>query len=223
MVQSGIKSGLFSRFKRGSVVKLPAEEARLEDPKPSPAKRLFAFSPTKAPPSARKTQRDNDHQDGELIPASHACVTSPPISATDVGDSNIKVVVRVRPRNDREASMGGAICVQSQNSSSLRLIPPAEPHSFAYDHVAGETSSQQDMYAVAGREIVDNCLRGFNGCLFAYGQTGSGKTYSMMGGEQSGAVEDDSRGLIQRIFEHIFEDAETQVGIIYYLLTYIFC
>jgi Kinesin motor domain len=30
--------------------------------------------------------------------------------------------------------------------------------------------------AVAGRPIVDNCLNGFNSCIFAYGQTGAGKT-----------------------------------------------
>ncbi|CAM9560906.1 unnamed protein product, partial [Hapterophycus canaliculatus] len=32
-----------------------------------------------------------------------------------------------------------------------------------------------------GRSIVENCLSGFNTCLFAYGQTGSGKTFTMMG------------------------------------------
>lgn len=35
--------------------------------------------------------------------------------------------------------------------------------------------------AVAGRPIVENCLAGYNSCIFAYGQTGSGKTYTMSG------------------------------------------
>lgn len=36
-----------------------------------------------------------------------------------------------------------------------------------------------------GRSVVDNCLSGFNTCLFAYGQTGSGKTFTMMGAGSS--------------------------------------
>jgi hypothetical protein len=28
---------------------------------------------------------------------------------------------------------------------------------------------------------VENCLAGYNSCIFAYGQTGSGKTYTMTG------------------------------------------
>ena len=35
--------------------------------------------------------------------------------------------------------------------------------------------------AVAGQPIVENCLSGYNSCIFAYGQTGSGKTYTMSG------------------------------------------
>ena len=28
---------------------------------------------------------------------------------------------------------------------------------------------------------MDNCLTGYNSCIFAYGQTGSGKTHTMLG------------------------------------------
>lgn len=42
-------------------------------------------------------------------------------------------------------------------------------------------ADQQFVYSQLGLPILDNCLKGFNACLFAYGQTGSGKTYTMMG------------------------------------------
>lgn len=104
--------------------------------------------------------------------------------------------------------------------------------------------------AVAGKPIVDNCLAGYNGCIFAYGQTGSGacvsstgavhchplharlvalaiaaspplllpsppvaaagKTYTMLGSDETagewggGPGRDEARGLIQRVFEHLF-------------------
>lgn len=36
-------------------------------------------------------------------------------------------------------------------------------------------------HAVAGKQVVANCLTGYNSCIFAYGQTGSGKTHTMLG------------------------------------------
>ena len=116
------------------------------------------------------------------------------------GDA-IQVVLRVRPRNAREASLGGAICVQPQGPSQLRLGAPADPHSFAFDHVADESASQQELFEMAGRPIVANCLKGFNGCLLAYGQTGSGKTHTMLG--TLGAEE----GLIPRAVRQVFDTA----------------
>ena len=35
--------------------------------------------------------------------------------------------------------------------------------------------------AAVGRPVVENCLSGFNSCIFAYGQTGAGKTFTMLG------------------------------------------
>jgi kinesin family protein 15 len=119
---------------------------------------------------------------------------------------------------------------------------------------------QDTIFRVAGEPIVDNCLRGYNGCIcacqqaatrlvlpqqplrlrllagpsvpplpqlclislllcclaiaVAYGQTGSGKTYTMLGRDEAAgtgasssggaANRDENRGLIQRVFEHLF-------------------
>ena len=231
---SGIKN-VFSRFRRGSASKTPGGKVgsatKIETGGPSPSKRLFAFSPAKASVHSHDITL-SQATTADLIPAAHATgAASTAVGASHATEdsSTIKVVVRVRPRNDREASMGGAICVQPQNANSVRLVPPAEPHAFSFDYVAGEKTSQQDMFDVAGRPIVENCLKGFNGCLFAYGQTGSGKTYSMLGGEQTGVAAlagDEQRGLIQRIFEHIFAAAEAQVNTIIncdYTQHYILC
>lgn len=56
-------------------------------------------------------------------------------------------------------------------------------------------------------------------CHQAYGQTGSGKTYTMLGGGEGGSSSgEDSRGLIERVFEHLFlrireKTEEAQVGL----------
>merc|ERR1712227_656024 len=46
-------------------------------------------------------------------------------------------------------------------------------------------------------------ISGFNNCIFAYGQTASGKSFSVLGGK-----EDDSKGLLPRIVQGLFEHFE---------------
>ncbi|EFJ36676.1 hypothetical protein SELMODRAFT_4729, partial [Selaginella moellendorffii] len=61
---------------------------------------------------------------------------------------------------------------------------------------------QEKLFRVAGLPMVDNCISGYNNCMFAYGQTGSGKTHTMLGDidqEQS-----EERGMIPRVFEYLF-------------------
>jgi len=56
-------------------------------------------------------------------------------------------------------------------------------HTFRFDKVFDESSSQADVYGDAGRPIIEAALEGFNSCLLAYGQTGSGKTFTMSGAD----------------------------------------
>ncbi|CAL8470378.1 g9920 [Coccomyxa elongata] len=117
---------------------------------------------------------------------------------------NLKVIVRVRPINDRERGLGGHKCVQQSSSQSLKVLT-SEAQYFTFDAIAGEAIDQEGLFQVAGQPIVENCLSGYNSCIFAYGQTGSGKTYTMSGpsGIESGH-NDESRGLIPRVFDHLF-------------------
>eukprot|EP00887_Chlorella_sp_A99_P003515 scaffold7.g3515.t1 len=136
--------------------------------------------------------------------AASAAAAEPAALTADLSD-NIKVVVRVRPKNEREGSLGGAVCVQPLSRSTLRIASHPEPHTFAFDHVADERASQDSMFRVAGQPIMENCLAGYNSCIFAYGQTGSGKTHTMLGADgQACDPTDENRGLIQRVFEHLF-------------------
>ncbi|KAJ1292095.1 hypothetical protein BS78_02G366100 [Paspalum vaginatum] len=76
---------------------------------------------------------------------------------------------------------------------------------FTFDHVACETISQEKLFRVVGLPMVENCMSGYNGCLFAYGQTGSGKTYTMMGElTKLGNELSKDAGLTPRIFEYLF-------------------
>ena len=118
--------------------------------------------------------------------------------------SNVTVVVRVRPLNERERSRGaGSLVSMPSNGRDTILTRPQETDSgnaravsrkvadsrtFSYDHSlystdprAANYASQTDLFECLGRGFVDHALNGYNCCILAYGQTGAGKTHSMIG------------------------------------------
>ncbi|XP_016087112.1 kinesin-like protein KIF3C [Sinocyclocheilus grahami] len=118
----------------------------------------------------------------------------------------VKVVVRCRPLNRKEESMGYEHIVQMDvklGQVALRN-PKAGPgellKTFTFDAVYDACSKQSDLYDETVRPLIDSVLRGFNGTIFAYGQTGTGKTYTMQGQW----LDAERRGIIPNSFEHIF-------------------
>ena len=92
---------------------------------------------------------------------------------------NIKVIVRIRPKIERE---------YDQNTNSIYCEDNAifiqrkkEKKQFTFDYVASEETSQSEIFSQCGKEICDSVLEGYNGTIFVYGQTGAGKTYTLLG------------------------------------------
>ncbi|KAI9105333.1 hypothetical protein DFS34DRAFT_598959 [Phlyctochytrium arcticum] len=130
--------------------------------------------------------------------------------------SSVKVVVRVRPLNQREIGIGCQNVV-SVTGTSLSITKSTgvddatatssgegQQKSFTFDQCYWSCStqdphfaSQQIVYDGIGRELLDHAFEGYNTCLFAYGQTGSGKSYSMMGYM-------DEKGIIPRVCDELF-------------------
>ncbi|KAI7366506.1 Kinesin heavy [Hortaea werneckii] len=116
-----------------------------------------------------------------------------------MADSNsIKVVARFRPQNKIEVGAGSEQIVEFTNPETCRVLNG----NFTFDRVFPTNTAQHDVFDYSIRSTVDDVLAGYNGTVFAYGQTGSGKTYTMMGAD----IEDDnSKGIIPRIVEQIFD------------------
>ncbi|XP_046398393.1 kinesin-like protein KIF14 [Ischnura elegans] len=131
--------------------------------------------------------------------------------------SNLTVGVRVRPLSSREASDSAVKVVLSVKDNEVFVSPVSDSglaHQFSYDHCfwsvcgnakvlqenagKGGGGSQEDVYNVMVRPLLEKSFEGYNACLFAYGQTGSGKSYSMMG-----------VGL-----DHVVSEPEAEAGII---------
>ncbi|GAV81504.1 Kinesin domain-containing protein/Kinesin-relat_1 domain-containing protein [Cephalotus follicularis] len=120
-------------------------------------------------------------------------------------DHNVQVLIRVRPLNGMEKGMHGYNrCLKQESAQSITWIGQPESR-FTFDHVACETVDQEMIFRMAGLQMVENCLSGYNSCMFAYGQTGSGKTYTMLGEiEDLELKPSPHRGMTPRIFEFLF-------------------
>ncbi|CAN1151037.1 Kinesin-like protein KIN-12C [Linum perenne] len=120
-------------------------------------------------------------------------------------DHNVQVLIRIRPLNATEkVSQGYRQCLKQESANSIVWLGNPETR-FTFDNIASETVTQEELFRVAGLPMVDNCMSGYNSCMFAYGQTGSGKTYTMMGeiSHAEGQLGENC-GMANRIFEYLF-------------------
>ncbi|VFQ78322.1 unnamed protein product [Cuscuta campestris] len=120
-------------------------------------------------------------------------------------EHNVQVLIRVRPLNSMEKSSNGYNrCLKQESAQCIAWIGHPETR-FTFDHVACESLDQETLFRMAGLPMVENCLSGYNSCIFAYGQTGSGKTYTMLGEiEELEFKPSPHRGMTPRIFEFLF-------------------
>ena len=148
--------------------------------------------------------------------------------STTAQKDNVKVVIRVRPINERERGGGSLekvkLCLTVERNEKMILDRGMDQKTFTFDYVATQDSEQSVLFERIARPITESCLQGYNGSIFAYGQTGSGKTFTIQGptmmihGEETligasnatDASMHEMRGIMQRSFEHLFECMENQ-------------
>ncbi|XP_073045648.1 kinesin-like protein KIN-12D [Primulina eburnea] len=120
-------------------------------------------------------------------------------------EHNVQVLIRVRPLNNMEKSSDGfERCLKQESAQCITWVGQPETR-FTFDHVACEAVDQETLFRVVGLPMVENCLSGYNSCMFAYGQTGSGKTYTMLGDTEELEVKPrPNRGMTPRVFEFLF-------------------
>ncbi|OVA03262.1 Kinesin [Macleaya cordata] len=120
-------------------------------------------------------------------------------------DHNVQVVIRIRPLSNSEISIQGYNkCVRQESYQTITWTGHPESR-FTFDLVADENVTQEKLFRVAGLPMVENCMGGYNSCMFAYGQTGSGKTHTMLGDIDGGTRRHSVNcGMTPRVFEHLF-------------------
>lgn len=125
-------------------------------------------------------------------------------------NSNMKVVVRVRPANNMEIGKQSSTSVRVMDERMLVFDPKddsvdylsgdrrrkqpqflkrrARDLRFMFDRVFDHESSNRDVFEHTTKTIVEGVLGGYNCTVFAYGATGAGKTFTMLGDQSSPGV-----------------------------------
>lgn len=164
--------------------------------------------------------------------------TSKDYEITDSGNSNMKVVVRIRPENEVEIRSNCETVVKALDDHVLVFDPKEDNHPqferpdvvrkrrpflskkhkdlrFAFDRVFDETSTQKDVFENTTKTIIDGLLDGINCSVFAYGATGAGKTHTMLGtSEKPGVMFLTTMELYRRI-EQLKHEKTCEIAVTY--------
>ncbi|KAJ8732500.1 hypothetical protein PYW07_015099 [Mythimna separata] len=151
--------------------------------------------------------------------------------------ANVKVVVRVRPLNEREMEMNTRVVVDVVDDKMLVFDPKEEIRPFFYqgvqqpnknflkrankelkfvfDNVCGSNATNQDVFETTTKDILASLMEGYNCSVFAYGATGAGKTFTMIGSKEH-------PGITYLTMEHLFytinsfeKEREFDIGVSY--------
>lgn len=91
----------------------------------------------------------------------------------------------------------------------------SKDHTFGFDKVFDENTTQADVYEATTRNLLDSVLDGYNATVFAYGATGCGKTHTITGTvQQPGVIFLTMQELFERIAERN-DDKVTEVSLSY--------
>ena len=114
-------------------------------------------------------------------------------------DSNVRVVVRVRPPNEKERAQGKCNVVKVVDDFMLTFDPKDQDQfgstktrtsildkklrdmNFIFDRVFNDKATNEDVFEYTTKPVIESVLEGFNCSVFAYGATSAGKTHTMLG------------------------------------------
>nr|XP_011469637.1 PREDICTED: armadillo repeat-containing kinesin-like protein 1 isoform X2 [Fragaria vesca subsp. vesca] len=147
-----------------------------------------------APPSATSRR--------SVTPTSRLPNSNSELHQQDAG--RVRVAVRVRPRNDEDrvsdSDYGDSVEVQPELKRLKLRKNNWMSESYRFDEIFTETASQNRVYQVVAKPVVESVLNGYNGTVMAYGQTGTGKTYTL---GRMGCDDASERGIMVRALEDI--------------------
>jgi len=146
-------------------------------------------------------------------------------------EENIKVVVRIRPINDKEKSKGETSCVRCSSSSVMRSpgqsysetqdedneadevmvrVGPHDAQVYNCNRVFHPNVTQRFFFQECGLTgLLDSAIGGYRACAFAFGQTGAGKTYTIVGPGSTPCPDAEDDGILGSSLSYLFRKLES--------------
>ncbi|XP_032668092.1 kinesin-like protein KIF18A [Odontomachus brunneus] len=128
----------------------------------------------------------------------------------NASEISIKVIVRIRPHNERELQDNSRTVIETVDDKML-IFDPKEKETpfffhnvaqrgrdmlkkqnkhlqFIFDRVFDQTSVNTNVFEGSTKSLIGNLLDGYNCSVFAYGATGAGKTHTMLGNKNDPGI-----------------------------------
>lgn len=178
-----------------------------------------AFSPNKVKRLTKKRFSSNGTK------PSTSGTTALSIQTESGSQTSIKVIVRVRPENDRELQSNCRNIVKIVDDKMLIFDPKEDENPFFYHGVAQKGrdllrkqnkelqfifdkvfnigSNNTNVFEGSTKDLITSLLDGYNCSVFAYGATGAGKTHTMLGSSED-------PGITYRTVAELFAQIEKQ-------------
>ncbi|XP_012224694.1 kinesin-like protein KIF18A [Linepithema humile] len=147
------------------------------------------------------------------------------VKTDDSSEISIKVIVRVRPHNERELQDNSRTVIEVVDDRMLIFDPKEQAtpfffHNvaqkgrdmlkrqnkqmqFIFDRIFDSTSTNVDVFEGSTKSLISSLLEGYNCSVFAYGATGAGKTHTMLGNRED-------PGITYRTVAELFSEIENQ-------------
>ncbi|XP_052893601.1 kinesin-like protein KIF18A [Anopheles moucheti] len=149
----------------------------------------------------------------------------------------IRVAVRVRPFNEQELEKNPRNIIKVLDKSTLMFDPDEDEDEFffhgvkqthrditkrvkkkltmEYDDVFDNTATNNDIYEVCMKPLVQSVMNGYNCSVFVYGATGAGKTHTMLGSSDCPGITFLTMKELFRQIEALNELRKFDIGISY--------
>jgi hypothetical protein len=118
----------------------------------------------------------------------------------EAGDSRLRIFLRIKPV-DGKSNMLFQVAPGKKEAVLKDPRQPLDERHFEFARVFEPNTSQDEVFDVACRRMVEGFLEGKAGCCLAYGQTGAGKTYTVFGSDDGNFT---LRGMAVRAVEYVF-------------------
>lgn len=147
------------------------------------------------------------------------------VQSEDSSEISIKVIVRIRPPNEREQQNNNRTVVEIVDDKMLIFDPKEQDEPFFFHNVAQKSrdmlkkqnkqlqfifdrifspiATNIDVFEGSTKSLITNLLDGYNCSVFAYGATGAGKTHTMLGHKED-------PGITYRTVAELFTEIEKQ-------------